>query len=153
MKSKALGTRRQLLSFLGGVPIAMGSFEAASEQPKILVLSSYFSPETLAHKAAQYFADEATENANGKFIVPVDATHYISKPFKLISEASALAHYYAAIGASLEPIFKLSALPMLVASFDDAETLLQVARPYYTAALARYDQFLLAAEPWRPGSI
>ena len=50
MKSKALGTRRQLLSFLGGVPIAMGSFDAASEQPKILVLPSYFSPETFARR-------------------------------------------------------------------------------------------------------
>jgi TRAP-type C4-dicarboxylate transport system substrate-binding protein len=42
---------------------------------------------------------------------------------------------------------------MLVASFDEAETLLQVARPYYTAALAHYDQVLLAAEPWRPGTL
>jgi TRAP-type transport system periplasmic protein len=57
------------------------------------------------------------------------------------------------MGANLEPIFRLSALPMLVASFDEAETLLRIARPYYSAALAHYDQILLAADPWRPGAI
>jgi TRAP-type transport system periplasmic protein len=102
---------------------------------------------------AQHFAGEATEKANGKFIVPVDPVHLTFRPFKQIAEASSLAHYYAPMGANLEPVFRLSALPMLVASFDEAETLLRIARPYYSAALAPYDQILLATDPWRPGGL
>jgi hypothetical protein len=42
---------------------------------------------------------------------------------------------------------------MLTSSLEQAETLLRVARPYYAAALARHGQVLLAAQPWRPGTL
>jgi TRAP-type C4-dicarboxylate transport system substrate-binding protein len=71
----------------------------------------------------------------------------------MVSKASALAHYYASEFADVEPVFRLSALPMLAATFDEAETLLRIARPYYSAALARHGQVLLAAEPWRPAAL
>jgi hypothetical protein len=153
MSCDRLDTRRSLLGFLTGVPVALRSCGAIAQQPNLLVLRSYFSPGTRSHNAAQYFAGEATEKANGKFIVPVDAVHSTFRPFKQIAEASSLAHYYAPMGANLEPIFRLSALPMLVASFDEAETLLRIARPYYSATLAHYDQILLAADPWQPGAL
>jgi TRAP-type C4-dicarboxylate transport system substrate-binding protein len=68
-----------------------------------------------------------------------------SHPIRQI--ANALAGRYADL------IFALSAVPMLATSFDEAETLLRIARPYYGAALARHNQVLLATWTWRPGAL
>ena len=71
-------------------------------------------------------------------------------PLPLMSKASALAHYCAPEFTNVEPLLGLSALPMLTATFDEAETLLRIAKPYYCSALARHGQILLATQPWRP---
>jgi TRAP-type C4-dicarboxylate transport system substrate-binding protein len=68
----------------------------------------------------------------------------------MISQVSALAHYCAPEFADIEPVLGLSALPMLTATLDEAEMLLGIARPYYSSALARHGQILLATQPWRP---
>jgi hypothetical protein len=69
----------------------------------------------------------------------------------LISKDSAFAYYYVSDFAVVEPVLGISALPMLTATFDEAETLLRIARPYYSSALARHGQILLATEPWQAG--
>ncbi|RRD57493.1 TRAP transporter substrate-binding protein DctP [Comamonadaceae bacterium OH2545_COT-014] len=48
----------------------------------------------------------------------------------------------------INPIFLLSSLPFLVSNAKEAQTLYEVARPYYDKALARYNQKLLYASPW-----
>ena len=50
--------------------------------------------------------------------------------------------------AAQAPLYQLSALPFLTASFDDAARLLNAARPLYAAALAAAGVTLLYATPW-----
>ncbi len=52
-----------------------------------------------------------------------------------------------------EPIFGLTSLPLLAASYDDAWRLYQIAKPYYEKALERNNAKLLYAVPWPPSGI
>ena len=52
-----------------------------------------------------------------------------------------------------EPIFGLTALPLLVSSYDEARALYEAAKPAYEEALARNNQMLLYAAPWPPSGI
>jgi TRAP-type C4-dicarboxylate transport system substrate-binding protein len=148
MKRNMAETRRRLLVFLSAFPLSFCSVSSKA-QPKQLELSSYFHGETLSVNGAQLFADKVTEDSAGTIRVSLKAVPPWM-PFQMMSKASALAHYCAPDFADIEPIFGLSALPMLTATFDEAETLLRIARPYYSSALARHGQLLLATQPWRP---
>src|ERR1700730_6767512 len=148
MKRNTAETRRRLLVFLSAFPVSFCSVSSRA-QPKQLELSSYFHGETLSVNGAQLFADKATEDSAGTIRGSLEAVPPWM-PFQMMSRASALAHYCAPEFADIEPVFGLSALPMLSATFDEAETLLGIARPYYSSALARYGQILLATQPWRP---
>ena len=123
----------------------------ARAQPTRLELACY-SSQTLAATAAQVFAAQAAELFPGAFEVAV-AEIPPTMPFAVIGRASALASYYAPAFAAEEPVLGLSAVPMLAATFDEAEVLLRIARPSYAAALARRGQVLLAVEPWRPAAL
>lgn len=98
---------------------------------------------------AQLFADKVTEDSAGAVRIALEAIPPWV-PFQIMSKVSAIAHYCAPEFANIEPILGLSALPMVTATFDEAESLLRVARPYYRSALARHDQILLMTQPWRP---
>lgn len=116
-----------------------------------LELASY-SSQTLSGTAAQLFADKAAALFPGAFEIKV-TEQPPAIPFAAIGKSSALASYYVPAFAGDEPVLGLSAVPMLAASFDEAEALLRVARPAYAAALARHGQVLLAVEPWRPAAL
>jgi len=70
-------------------------------------------------------------------------------PLDVMSKASALALYCASEFADAEHMLGLPALPMLATTFDEAEILLQIAKPFYVSAMARHGQFLLVTQPWR----
>jgi hypothetical protein len=148
MKRNTAETRRRLLVCLSAFPVSFRSVSSKA-QPKQLELFSYFHGETLSVTGAQLFADKATEDSAGTIRVSMEAVPPWT-PFQMMSKASALAHYCAPDFADIEPVFGLSALPMLTATFNEAETLLRIARPYYSSALARHGQILLATQPWRP---
>jgi TRAP-type C4-dicarboxylate transport system substrate-binding protein len=112
-------------------------------------LASYFVGETVSVKGAQLFAKKATEDSDGTMQVSLEVIPPWM-PLRIMSEGSSLAHYCAPDFADIEPIFGLSALPMLTATFDEAEALLRIAKPQYGAALARHGQILLATQPCRP---
>ena len=116
-----------------------------------LELASY-SSQTLSGTAAGLFADTAAALFPGTFQIKV-TEQPPTIPFAAIGKASGMASYYAPAFAADEPVLGLSAVPMLAASFDDAEALLRVARPSYAAALARHGQVLLSVEPWRPAAL
>ncbi len=113
---------------------------------------AWYSSQTSGATAAQTFAAQAAELFPGAFQVDV-ADIPPAMPFDVIGRASALASYYAPAFSSVEPILGLSAVPMLAATFDEAEALLRLARPAYERALARHGQVLLAVEPWRPAAL
>ena len=144
-------TRRRFLVFLSALPVSLFSVRSEA-QPKQLELSSYFLGPTLSGKGVQLFADKVNDGSAGTIQVSLE-TVAPTMPLQMMSKASAFAHYYASEFANIEPVFGLSALPMLTATFDEAETLLRIARPYYNSALARHGQILLATEPWRPAAL
>jgi hypothetical protein len=123
----------------------------AQAQPRRLSLAWYTS-QSSAGTAAQRFAAKSPALLPEAFQVEV-AERPPTVPFAVLGKASALASYYAPAFASSEPVLGLSAVPMLAATVDEAETLLSIVRPYYAAALARHGQILLAVEPWRPASL
>lgn len=144
-------TRRRLLALFSALPVSFcgGSVKA---QPKQLKLASYFHGETSSVQGAQLFADKVTGNSAETIGISLQAVPPWV-PFHMLSKVSAFAHYCAPEFANVEPIFGLSALPVLATTFDEAETLLRIARPYYSATLARYGQVLIATQPWRPAAL
>ena len=123
----------------------------AQADPKRLDLAAY-SSQTIAGTAAQLFADKASALSARRFQIEVSELPPMM-PLAAMAKASALVSFPAPMFSRDEPVLGLSAVPMLAATFDEAETLLRVARPYYAAALARYGQILLAVEPWRPAAL
>jgi hypothetical protein len=123
----------------------------AQASPKRLDLAAY-SSQTVVSTAAQLFADKASALSARCFEVEVSELPPMM-PFAAMARASALASFHAPMFSRDEPVLGLSAVPMLAATVDEAETLLRIARPYYAAALARHGQILLAVEPWRPAAL
>lgn len=123
----------------------------AHAQPTRLELASY-SSQTQGGTATETFVARAGELFPGAFQIAV-AEMPPTKPFAVIGKVSALASYYAPAFAAVEPMLGLSAVPMLAATFDEAEALLRIARPHYARALERHGQVLLAVEPWRPAAL
>lgn len=111
-----------------------------------------YSSQAVVGTAAQTFADKAGAPVARRFEVEVSELP-ATMPFAAMARASTLASFHAPMFSRDEPVLGLSAVPMLAATFDEAETLLRVARPHYAAALARHGQILLAVEPWRPAAL
>jgi hypothetical protein len=150
MKRNVGETRRGFLAFLGASPLSLASIRGEAQPPTQLKLSTYFL--LSGARAGRLFAGKVSENSAGTIRVSVE-TVVLTLPFQMISRASALANYYASEFASIEPVLWLSALPMLTATFDEAETLARIARPYYSSALAGHGQILLATEPGQPAAL
>jgi TRAP-type C4-dicarboxylate transport system substrate-binding protein len=123
----------------------------ARANPTRLNLAAY-SSQTIVGTAAQLFVDKASALSGRRFEIEVSEPPPMM-PFAAMARASALASFHAPMFSRDEPVLGLSAVPMLAATFDEAETLLRVARPHYGAALARHGQILLAVEPWRPAAL
>lgn len=143
--------RRVLFAALPAALLAGRAQAQSQSRARRLELTCY-SSQTLGATAAQLFVDKAAALFPGTFQVVV-AEQPPTMPFAAIGRASALASYYAPAFATDEPVLGLSAVPMLAATFDEAEVMLRIARPAYAAALARHGQVLLATEPWRPAAL
>jgi hypothetical protein len=141
-------TRRRVLGLLGAFPVALCGVPGTA-QPRRLELASYIHGEAASLEAAQLLADRAAEASRGTLRFSLEVIPP-GMPLEMMSTASALAHYCAAEFAAVEPVLGFPALPLLTTTFDEAEILLRIARPYYAAALARHGQILLATQPWRP---
>jgi TRAP-type C4-dicarboxylate transport system substrate-binding protein len=142
--------RRKFLAFLSAFPISLLSHRS-SAQPKQLNLACYYLP-GLQAQGAQFFADKIAQDSAGAIQVSVEMAVSLMSLDSTV-RGSALALYCAPCFAKSEPVLDLSTLPMLAATFDDTETLHRIARPYYSAALARHGQILLATQPWLPGAL
>ena len=140
-------TRRRMLGLLGAFPVALTSVPS-STRPQQLEVASYFYGEAASLEAVRLFADRAAEASKGTLRFSLEVIPP-GMPLAMMSKASALAHYCAADFADIAPVLGLSALPMLATTFDEAEILLRIAKPYYASALARHGQILLATQPWR----
>lgn len=138
-------------ALLGALPLSLFAVRGEA-QVRQLELAHYFVGPTLFGDELQRFADKLTAGSGGTLQVSVEPQAPLM-PLPVMHSASALAHYYAAEHADVEPLLGLTALPLLAATFDEAEILLRIARPFYEAILARHGQMLLATEPWRPATV
>lgn len=151
MKRSTSERRRKFLAFLSAFPISLLSHRS-SAQSKQLKLACYYSPETVQAKGAQLFADKVAQDSAGAIQVAVEAPKLLIS-LDLVVKESALASFCAPCVAESEPVLRLSVLPMIATSFEEAEILLRIARPHYSVALARHGQVLLATQPWGPGAL
>jgi len=150
MKRSISKRRRELLAVLGALPIGLLSVRSNAQTRQLGLTCSYL-PETLQGIGAQIFADRIAQASAGKIQVTIEVG--ISMPLEATARMTALVAYCAPCVAQSEPLLNLSALPMLASTFDEAATLHRIARPYYSAALARHGQLLLAMQPWLPGAL
>ena len=142
--------RREFLALLGALPIGLLSVRS-NAQPKQLDMTCFYSPETFQAKGAQLLADKIAQGSAGAIHVSV-VSEIVTSP-EVTTGMTALVVYCAPCVAKSEPLFNLSTLPMLASTFDEATTLHRIARPFYSAALARRGQILLATQPWIPGAL
>lgn len=150
MTHHKLVTRRLLLAGAGACAgLAAG---LAKARPLDLELSTGFGDGTLSYRGAKVFADKANELAQGAFAIEIE-TGPGQPVLGKNASASPISHYYAPAEGRSEPVCRLSAVPMLTTSFDEAQLLLSIARKDYDVAIARHGQVLLAAHPWRPGAL
>ena len=149
MKRSISERRREFLALLGACSTGLVSFRS-NAQPRRLNLTCSYNP-GLQADGAQLFADKIAEAAAGTIEVSVEAGMHM--PLEATARRSALAVYCAPCVEKSEPLLNLSTVPMLAATFDETATLHRVARPYYSAALARHGQALLGDQPWLPGAL
>jgi len=135
MKRSISERRREFLAFLGAFPIELLGV-SSNAQPRRLDLTCPYAPEGLQAKGAQLFADKIAQAAAGTIEVSIETG--MMMPLEATARMSALMLYCAPCVAKSEPLLNLSTLPMLAATFDEIATLHRVARPYYSAALARH---------------
>ena len=135
--------RRRVLFVALPAAFLAGRAKAQSLPPVLPLELVRYSSQTLSGTAASLFADKAAALLPDTFQIKL-AEQPPTVPFAAIGKGSAFASYYAPAFAADEPVLGLSAVPMLAASFDEAEALLRTARPHYAAALARRGQVLLA---------
>lgn len=139
--------RRRLLFVALPAALLAGPVRGQSRRLRLACYSS----QTVGGTAAQRFADKVAALSLGLQVAL--ETRPPTLPLAVIAKASALASYHAPSFAAAEPVLGLCTVPMLAASFDEAEALHRIARPHYAAALARHGQVLLATEPWRPAAL
>jgi len=150
MKRSISEKRRGFLAFLGSLPVALLGV-GSNAQPKQLDLTCFYPLEAFQAKGAQLFADKIAQGSAGAIQVSVKS-EILMPPEATIGRTALLVYCAPCVGKS-EPLFSLSTLPMLASTFDEAATLHRIARPYYSAALARRNQMLLATQPWIPGAL
>jgi len=142
--------RREFLALLSALPISVLSARS-SAQPRQLKLACYYQFEPSQGQGARLFADKIALASAQTIEVSVEGPQTLLISLDVVAKDSALAVFCAPCVAASEPVLCLSILPMIAGSFDEAEILLRIARPYYGAALARHGQVLLGTQPWLPG--
>lgn len=150
MKRSISERRREFLAVLGALPLGLLSARGNAQTRQLSLTCSYL-PETLQGNGAQLLADKIMQASAGKIQVSVEVG--ISMPLEATARMTALMAYCAPCVAKSAPLLNLSALPMLASTFDEAASLHRIARPYYSAAVARHGQMLLAMQPWLPGAL
>lgn len=144
--------RRCFLRAAGGLALASAAGRA-NAQGGAIELVAYLTAPAAAVESVRLFADRVTERAAGKLAIDVTHRPGLSVPVTVLGGISPLSYFLSIQGRDASQLFALSSLPMVASSFDEAQVLLDVARPYYDAALARFDLSLLAADPWRPPAL
>lgn len=136
--------------------IGMGA--TASAQAVKWDLSNDYQANSLPGQADKVFADKVKELSSGSIEVTLHmggALGYKSQDvFDAVrTGAVQVGDASTAFWGGIDPIFKLSSLPFLLASSDEAKLLYEAGRPSYEDVLAAGNQVLLYTAPWPPSGI
>jgi TRAP-type C4-dicarboxylate transport system substrate-binding protein len=127
----------------------------ASAQPIKWDLSSEYAPTSLPGRANAFFAQRVKALSGGALEITV---HYSGAlGFKAADHYTAVEDGALPIASTpfnrmngISPIFDLQSLPFLQSTLADAKLLDELLRPFYNAAMAKNEQFILFTTPWTP---
>ena len=137
---------------------AVGSMETAHAGTISWDLSNDYQASSLPGQADKVFADKLKElTADGIEVTLHEggALGYKSEDvFDAVrTGAVQIGDASTAFWGGINPIFKLSSLPFLLAKASEAKLLYEVAKPAYEEVLASNNQVLLYTAPWPPSGI
>jgi len=153
--TKILTTRAAVFGVLG---VACTMTAPATAQSVTWDLTNDYAASSLPGQVDQFFADRLAELSGGD----IDLTLHLGGALGYSSQdafdavrtgAVDLADASTAFWGGIEPIFRLSSLPFLLASADESRLLYEAAREHYEAVLVENNQTLLYAVPWPPSGI
>lgn len=146
---------KRLMMFLAASAVLFSSLAVAQVQ---LDLATTYSGTNVFAASARDFAERVAEATNGEVQIVVHEGGALG--LKDEDQFSAVADGIVPLsnilmGASIgsAPIFGLSTMPFYVRGFDESKLLLDIARPYYEAAAARFNQKILYTHPWSPSAL
>lgn len=146
---------KRLPMFLAAGAVLFSSLAFAQVQ---LDLATTYSGTNVFAASARDFAERVAEATNGEVQIVVHEGGALG--LKDEDQFSAVADGIVPLsnilmGASIgsAPIFGLSTMPFYVRGFDESKLLLDIARPYYDAAAARFNQKILYTHPWSPSAL
>lgn len=150
------GTGAAVLGLAGVPSVALAQNAGrAPESPRTdlpvkLELGSAFGTTSPSALAVEAFVARARALSGGTVQLSISRTSHAEVYSRVENGHFALGTFEAPELWRVEPVFRLSALPMLAASYDEVRTLAKVAKPHYEAALARHGQRLLMVKAFRP---
>ncbi len=145
---------RSLMTAMLGLTAAVSSVASAAS----LDFSNEYNDKSIHAQGDAYFIEQVSKLSGGDVDITLhtsgalgfkSADHF----YAVADNAIQIADTLAGTMGGIDPIFLLSSLPFVVSSVDDAETLYEVARPYYEKVFEDNDQILLYASPWPASGI
>ncbi|MVW72610.1 TRAP transporter substrate-binding protein [Bordetella sp. 15P40C-2] len=121
-------------------------------------LTNDYQASSLSGQMDQMFAKKVNELTDGRVTVNVhlggslgyksaDALDAVETGAVQIADSSS------SFWGGLDPLFKLTSMPFVVSTYEEARILYDVARPYYEKALLERNQYLLYVIPWAPSGL
>lgn len=140
------------------VASALGTLGPARADTVKWDLSNDYQAASLPGQADKVFADRLSELSQGSIEVTLHmggALGYKSQDvFDAVrTGAVQIGDASTAFWGGIDPVFKLSSLPFLLASPQEARLLYEAGRPAYEEVLGQANQVLLYTAPWPPSGI
>lgn len=131
-----------------GFAVAGGMAASSAGAAETWDLSTEFNERYLFGDGYKYFAEQLESRTGGDIKVMVhygSALGYKSSDhLELVGQGAVqIADTYSGALSGVDPVFKLSSLPFLARSVDDAYDLYQAAKPHYEAFFEKHGQVLL----------
>lgn len=149
----SLGMAGILLAGLLGLGVSQATADAVRWD-----LSMEDQPTSLPGEGATAFAKDVADRTGGELIITVHHSGALGMKNKdhlgaVQDGVLPLAQSLAGTFAGDDPLFLLSSLPFLAKNFDEAQQLMELARPAYEESLASYNQKYLYTSPFPASGI
>ncbi len=146
----------KLLSLCAAAVIAAASSHAVAQVK--WDLTNEYAANSLIGAGNQLLADKIKAKSNGQLIVTPHFNGSLGFKSKDVLDAvgrGAVQMGDAPVGfwTGIDSIFQLPVLPFVVSNTKEAYALYEIAKPYYSKALQKNNQYLVFAAPWPPNGV